>query len=329
MGGNTDERNTSSTDVSAKGLKAGCTDDDTGTEIVGTIDISGGNITVDSTDDSVHASGDITVVGGTLQLTSGDDGIHSDANVTIGQGSSSTYDDLTIVIYDCYEGVEGMIINQNSGTVIANSEDDSYNAAGGTDGSGTTSPGGWGRNQGHTFTSSTMALNINGGFVLANASDGDHDGFDSNGTLDITGGIVISNGNEPFDCGDGYSMTYTGGVYVKDTSSTSSMGGMGGSSSSLTKFVSVSGSISAGTRITLTDGSGNVIVSFIADKSVSSVVAGCIEYSGASVYTGGTLSGSTYFQTIDDTQLAAYGGTLSGGTQLTSSSQGGSTNPWG
>ncbi|MCD8187495.1 MAG: carbohydrate-binding domain-containing protein [Ruminococcus sp.] len=328
MGGTTDEGNTSSTEVSAKGLKAGCTDDDTGTEIVGTIDISGGNITVDSTDDSVHASGDITVVGGTLQLTSGDDGIHSDANVTIGQGSSSTYDDLTIVIYDCYEGVEGMIINQNSGTVIVNSEDDSYNAAGGADGSGTTSPGGWGGNSGSTSTSSTMALNINGGFVLANASDGDHDGFDSNGSLDITGGIVISNGNEAFDCGDGYSMSYTGGVYVKDTSSESSMGGMGGTSSSLTESVSVSGSISAGTRITLTDGSGNVIVSFIADKSVTSVVAGCIAYSGASVYTGGTFSGSTYFQTIDDTQLAAYGGTLSGGTQLTSSSQGGS-NPWG
>ena len=54
------------------------------------------------------------------------------------------------------------------------------------------------------------------------------------------------------------------------------------------------------------------------------------EVTGASFYTGGTLNGSTYFQTIDDTQLAAYGGTLSGGTQSTGSGSGNTpTNPWG
>ncbi|MBQ8435702.1 MAG: hypothetical protein IJX24_06820, partial [Oscillospiraceae bacterium] len=87
-------------------------------------------------------------------------------------------------------------------------------------------------------------------------------------------------------------------------------------------------SVSAGTRVTLCDGSGNIIVSFIADKNVSSLIAGCTAYSGASFYTGGELSGSTYFQELDDTQPAAYGGTLTGGTAVSGSSSG-TTNPWG
>jgi len=101
-------------------------------------------------------------------------------------------------------------------------------------------------------------------------------------------------------------------------------GGMrpGFGSTSMTESVNVSTSVSAGTRVTLCDGSGSVIVSFINDKSCSSLIAGCTAYSGAAFYTGGTLSGSTYFQELDDTQLAAYGGTLSGGTAVSSSGSG-------
>ena len=91
------------------------------------------------------------------------------------------------------------------------------------------------------------------------------------------------------------------------------MPGMGGGS--LTASVSASGSASKGTRISLVGSNNQVIVSFIAGKNVSSFKAGGSGASG-SFYTGGTLSGSTYFQTIDDTQSAAFGGTLSGGTKL-------------
>ena len=307
---------TTDTAVSAKGLKAGATDDTTGTAVTGAIAINGGNISVNSTDDCIHASGNIDLIGGKMELSSGDDAVHSDADLVIGHGSAATYDDVTVIIYKGYEGMEGINVTQNSGTVISNTTDDGYNAAGGADGSGNTSPGGWGGGFGST-ASGNYSLNIKGGFVLVNVADGDHDGFDSNGPINISGGIAVSNGQEAFDCGDGSSITYSGGVYVKDTGS-GGMGGMGGmgGSTSMTESVSASGSVSAGTRITLTDGSGNVIVSFIADKSVSKIIAGCTAYSGASIYTGGTLSGATYFQNIDDTQLAAYGGKLTGGTLL-------------
>lgn len=311
-------------ETSAKGIKAGTTEDD-GTVITGAINVNGGNINVNSTDDCIHASGNINLVGGVMRLASGDDAVHSDTDVVIGNGNN-TFDDVTIVVDSCYEGIEGLNITQNSGTVIVNSTDDGYNAAGGADGSGTTSPGGWGGNTGMGGTAGNYSLSINGGFVLVNASNGDHDGIDSNGSLSINGGYAITNGQDAFDC-DG-TMSYTGGVYVKNTGS-GGMGGMGGmgGSGSMTESVSVSATVNANTRITLVDGSGNVIVSFIADKSVSSIVAGCTAYTGASVYTGGELSGSTYFQTIDETQLAAYGGTLTGGTQLTSSGNNSNT-PW-
>ena len=87
---------------------------------------------------------------------------------------------------------------------------DGYNAAGGADGSGSTSPGGWGGMGGGSTSGGNYSININGGFALVNATDGDHDGFDSNGSLYINGGYAISNGTDTFDC-DG-TRSYTGGV---------------------------------------------------------------------------------------------------------------------
>ncbi len=316
---------TSTADISAKGIKAGCTADD-GTAITGVIAINGGYITADTTDDAVHASGNVNVNGGTMEINTGDDAVHSDADVIIGDSTSDDYNDLTIIVYSGYEGIEGMNITMNSGTVIVNTTDDGFNAAGGADGSGNNNQGGWGGGWGNT-SGGSYSLNLKGGFALVNASNGDHDGFDSNGSLTISGGIHITNGQDAFDC-DG-TMSQTGGVYVKNTGSGGMGGGgmMPGGSGSLTESVSASCSVNANTRVTLCDGSGNVIVSFIADKTVSSLVAGCSSYSSPAFYTGGTLNGSTYFQQIDQTQLAAYGGTLSGGTAVSGSSS--NTNPWG
>ena len=315
----------STADVSSKGIKAGCTDD-SGTAITGTINVNGGHIIADTTDDSIHASGTVSLLGGVMEINSGDDAVHSDADVIIGDSTANDYNDVQVVVFSGYEGIEGMNITMNSGTVVSTTTDDGFNAAGGADGSGSTSPGGWGGGWGGSSTSGNYSLNLKGGFALVSTASGDHDGFDSNGSLTVSGGIHVTNGQDAFDC-DG-TMSYTGGVYVKNVGSQmGGMGGMGGSSS-MTESVNVSTSVSAGTRVTLCDGSGNIIVSFIADKTCSSLVAGCTSYSGASFYTGGTLNGSTYFQQYDDTQLAAYGGTLSGGTAVSGSGSG-TTNPWG
>ncbi len=305
------------TDLSAKGIKAVGLYDTTGTtyQSGGNIVINGGTIDVNSSDDCVHAGGNIDLVGGAMTLASADDGVHSDNTLTIGHGSG-TFDDLSVAVSTCYEGMEGEVITQNSGTVIVNSTDDGYNAAGG-DGSGSTSPGGWGGNMGGS--SSNAAINLKGGFVLVNVTDGDHDGFDSNGSLTVSGAIAITNGNGPFDC---ESLSCTSGIWIEDSNCSSYM-------DTQPSYSVSGGSVSKGERITLVGSNGNVLVSFIAGKNVTTLRAGG-EVTGASFYTGGTLNGSTYFQTIDDTQLAAYGGTLSGGTQSTGSGSGNNpTNPWG
>lgn len=311
---------------SAKGLKAGYTDDTTGTAYTGNVTVNGGYIYAKTNDDCINANGDVNILGGQLELqttgnTTGYQALHADTSVYLGTDGGA-YSDFQLVIYNAYEGIEAYNIYQKSGSTVVTSTDDAYNVAGGADNSG--SSGMWPGQGGMGGSSSAGVLEISGGFSIISVQDGDHDGYDSNGSLTISGGICITNGNEAFDCDGG--VSYTGGVYIKNIGNQmGGMGGMGGGSS-MTESVNVSCSLSAGTRVTLCDGSGNVIVSFINDKNASSLVAGCTAYSGATFYTGGTLNGSTYFQELDDTQLAAYGGTLTGGTVVSGSS---SSNPWG
>ncbi len=329
-GGTLDIETTGSKDSgSAKGLKGGLTDDETGTTTTGIVNVNGGFIELHTNDDGINSNGDINMLGGETQITvkgttSGYQGLHADTTVNLGSdGNANVYDDMRLVIYSAYEGIEAYNIYQKSGTTIVTSTDDGYNVAGGADNSG--SSGGWPGQGGMGGSSSAGVLQISGGFSIVSVSDGDHDGYDSNGSLTISGGICITNGQDAFDCDGG--ISYTGGVYIKNIGSQmGGMGGMGGSTS-MTESVNVSCSLSGGERVTLCDGSGNVIVSFINDKSATSLVAGCTAYSGATFYTGGTLSGSTYFQELDQSQLAAYGGTLSGGTAVSGS--GSTTNPWG
>lgn len=305
---------TASPDVSAKGIKAVGLYDAAGTtwQSVGDITINGGTITVDSSDDAIHCGGGMNLYGGIMKLATADDGVHSDHDVTIGKGSANTFDDVQIIVSKGYEGIEGLNITMNSGTVICNTTDDGFNAAGGADGSGSGNNMGWRPGSTGGTSGGSYSLNLKGGFGLVNVADGDHDGFDSNGTLTISGGYFVSNGSGAFDC-DG-SLSCTGGVWVENTGSGGMGGGMMGGGS-LTASVSASGSASKGTRISLVGSDNKVIVSFIAGKNVSNFKAGGTNVSGT-FYTGGELSGSTYFQNVDDTQLAAYGGTLTGGTAV-------------
>ncbi|HNZ99938.1 carbohydrate-binding domain-containing protein [Ruminococcus sp.] len=314
--------NANKTDISAKGIKAVGLYDEAGTtwQSVGDITVNGGTITIDSSDDCIHCGGSMQLIGGELKLSSADDGAHADHDLTIGTKDSGRYDDIVIAVEKCYEGIEAQKIYQNSGSVIVNATDDGYNAAGGSDGSGTGNTGmPWGQGfggfggGGFSGNSGDYVIEINGGFAIVNSANGDHDGFDSNGNIEINGGYLVSNGNEPYDCGDsGSTINVKGGVWVSDCPS----GGMSMGANLMTASVSASANVNANTRLTLVGSDGKVIVSFIVDKSVSQLKAGGTGVSGASFYTGGTLSGSTYFQQFDQTQLAAYGGTLTGGSKV-------------
>ena len=305
--------NSNKTDISAKGIKAVGLYDEAGTtwQSVGDITITGGTITIDSSDDSIHCGGDMELTGGIFKLSSADDGAHADHSLTIGTKNSGKYDDVVVTVEKAYEGIEAQKIYQNSGSVIVNTTDDGYNAAGGSDGSGGGNPGmPWGQGGfGGNSSGTDYIIQINGGFSLVNVANGDHDGYDSNGNIEINGGYAISNGNEPFDCGDGVncSIKVNGGVWVSNCPS----GGMSMGGSEMTASVSTSQNVSAGSRLSLVGKDGKVIVSFIVDKSVSQLKAGGTNTSGASFKVGGTLNNAEYFQMIDGTQIAGYGGTIS------------------
>ena len=74
-------------------------------------------------------------------------------------------------------------------------------------------------------------------------------------------------------------------------------------------------SVSAGQTITFTDASGNVLATFTLPNGSAEMVM-CSQESSVTCYTGGTLSGTTYFASQDSTNRCGYGGTISGGELL-------------
>jgi lipopolysaccharide export system protein LptA len=201
----TAERSTSDETVSCKGLKAD-----------GTLTVNGGDFTLDTADDAVHAGGNVTITGGTWTIRTGDDGIHSDAAAVIQAG--------TISIPYCYEGVEGQSVTIEGETLDITAYDDGINSAGGADGSGT-DMGFGGMDQ---FASDENCFVIINGGVITIVSDGDS--IDSNGDLTVNGGTLDltcnGNGNTAIDTNGTY--TDNGGSVTTNDGSESGTGGMGG-----------------------------------------------------------------------------------------------------
>lgn len=326
MGGN--DGNSNKTDISAKGIKAVGVYDEAGTtwQSGGDLIVNGGTITIDSSDDSLHCGGDMQLLGGSMTLATADDGAHSDHALTIGS-TGGDYDAPYVNITKSYEGIEGVDITQNSGTVMVTSSDDGYNAAGGADSSGNNNSGGWGQGSwggpgGGSSSDGSQTMTFNGGYAYVNAAG---DGLDSNGNIYFNGGYVFvsqtGGGNGPLDCGDSNnSITYSGGTVIAAGSSD-----MFETPSSYS-FLSTT-SVSAGQIITFTDASGNVLATFTLPNGSAEMVM-CSQESSVTCYTGGTLSGTTYFASQDSTNRCGYGGTISGGTAVSASS-GGNSGPGG
>ena len=326
MGGN--DGNSNKTDISAKGIKAVGVYDEAGTtwQSGGDLIATAARSPLTLSDDSLHCGGDMQLLGGSMTLATADDGAHSDHALTIGS-TGGDYDAPYVNITKSYEGIEGVDITQNSGTVMVTSSDDGYNAAGGADSSGNNNSGGWGQGSwggpgGGSSSDGSQTMTFNGGYAYVNAAG---DGLDSNGNIYFNGGYVFvsqtGGGNGPLDCGDSNnSITYSGGTVIAAGSSD-----MFETPSSYS-FLSTT-SVSAGQTITFTDASGNVLATFTLPNGSAEMVM-CSQESSVTCYTGGTLSGTTYFASQDSTNRCGYGGTISGGTAVSASS-GGNSDPGG
>ena len=225
-------------------------------------------VTVSSADDALHSATNIDIQGGAVQLSSSDDGVHADNALHISGG--------TVTVSQSYEGLEAYEVTISGGTVSVVASDDGVNAAGGSDTASTdTRPGGWG-------ASGSGILTVSGGDLYVNARG---DGLDSNGSLYVTGGTVIvegptDNGNGALDKGDGGDCvaSITGGTVLAIGST-----GMAVNFDTGTQCAALVGlSGSAGTTITVDDGSG---FTFTTAKAFS-----CIVYSSPSLTEGGAYT---------------------------------------
>ncbi len=265
-----------------------------GLKSAGDIAISAGVITVDSYDDSVHANGSIAISGGDLTLSTGDDGVHADANLAVTGGN--------IAVLASYEGLEAANIAISDGVIDVVSSDDGLNAAGGSDGN--TAGGRFGKD---TFSSGgSYSIVITGGQIAIRAGG---DGLDSNGTLDVGGGTILSFINSTSDNGaidaDG-TVTFTGGTIIYGgTGAGSNPGG-----NSTQSYVYVSGSIAAGSEITVKQDGKTLVAATVAMDCQYLAVSSPDIVSGQSydVYNGGTLLASATAGTGGGGMMGGPGG---------------------
>ncbi len=272
-------------DASTKGFKAGA---------LALVD--GGTLTIDASDDGVHSDGQVVLNGGVIEIATADDAIHSNLDLTINGGE--------ITVTDSYEGIEAVLgdLVVNGGTIDVTASDDGFNLSGDDDDA-----------NGVEGAVDPYDMVFNGGRVTVTSGN---DGLDSNGSLSITGGCIAVSGPLPgtqpeqgaLDAnGD---ITITGGVLVAAGAAGRQAQTPSASSTQPSVVVTFSSQQSAGTVISLQDGSEALAVA--PGKAFQSLVISAPWLStgdAASLYRGGTASGGT-------TSVLFDGGTVSGASLL-------------
>ena len=250
------------------------------------VSIADGNFHITTGEDGIHGDNDedaskgfVYIGGGTYVISAGDDGIHSSSGLAVAGG--------TVDVTESYEGLEGLSIDIVGGTITVKSSDDGLNAAGGNDGSGMKGSG----NDMFAVTEG-CAIHISGGSLAVNAEG---DGIDSNGSITISGGTTTVAG--PTSSGNG-ALDYNGSCLISGgTLIAAGAAGMVQNVSQAENQGAIlvnTGSQQAGTTISVTDSSGNVLTEWTAEKSYECVVISCagIEAGGTYTVTAGTYSES-------------------------------------
>ena len=181
------------------GIKSGATTDEEGTA---SLTIRNVNLTIHApVNDAINAEQTLNIESGTITISAADDAIHSDYVLNIGASGTAG---PTINITSCYEGLKAATLNIFSGNLSITATDDCLNAAN------------------SDLTGYSFSMNISGGTINAYTSSGD--GFDSNGTLTISGGTVLAAGGSS---GMGMNLSASQ-AYVTFGGSSMGGGNMGG-----------------------------------------------------------------------------------------------------
>ena len=215
-------------------------------------------------------------------------GLHADSLLAFTGGST--------IVRNAYEGFEGAIIRATGGTTEINCTDDAWNASTShlATSSSSSAPGQggqqWGQ-QGNTNSSSgtTAELTISGGQHFFYCQG---DGLDSNGTLTVSGGVVVitgqGNGDAPIDSED---SSISGNAVIM-------ICGSWGMSEQYSCSVNstTGGTASAGNVVTVT--ANNSVVFALNAQAAGSVTFMNPTYSSVSISTSGSVSSYNYFPNL-------------------------------
>lgn len=230
----------------------------------------------------ISADGTLIINGGTVSVTTtGDQYVYNSSNDTAAKGIKSdgnlTINGGTVKIRTSKTEAEGLeskaTLTITAGEVDIEAYDDGINA--------------------------TTHIQIDGGYVYSNSTT--NDAIDSNGTLTITGGVIIAAGaSQPeagFDC-DENRFTITGGTLIGIAGATSTPTASYCTQRSLI-FNSTTSNI-AYIRIETTSG-GQEVLTFKLPKTYTSQMTmlfsspSLATNTGYTIYTGGSISGGTNF----------------------------------
>lgn len=281
------------------GIKSGATTDEEGDASL-TIKELTLNISA-KVNDAINAEQLLNIESGTLNISAADDAVHSDLVLNIGADGT---DGPTIDIAECYEGLEAAELNVLSGNISIMSSDDCLNATN------------------SDLGSYDFAMNISGGTINAYSSEGD--GFDSNGDLNISGGIIAvwtanRADNQPLDS-DG-TLNISGGTVLAAGASN----GMGLSINAEQAYVTFSASgqlISKGDVASIKSAGGSDLFSAAASCDASFVFFSSPELDSGSSYS--LYAGDSSAAAEAQAGTATVGGGMGGGMQPGAAPDGGS-----
>lgn len=282
------------------GIKSGATTDAEG-EATLTIKELTLNISA-PVNDAINAEQLLNIESGTLNISAADDAVHCDLVLNIGADGT---DGPTIDISECYEGLEAAELNVLSGNISILSSEDCMNAAS------------------SDLSNYDLSMNISGGTINAYSSEGD--GFDSNGDLNISGGIIAvwtanRADNQPLDA-DG-TLNISGGTVLAAGASN----GMGLSINAEQAYVTFSASgqlISKGNVVSIKSSDGGELHSAAASCDAAYAFFSSAELdsgSSYSLYAGDSSAAAAEAQA----GTATVGGGMGGGMQPGAAPDGGS-----
>lgn len=248
-----------SEDATSKGIKCG-----------GNMTLTGGKITIDSTDHCVHSEG-------TLAISNGEFTLSSSMGKGISAHGSLQIDGGKIDVLQSTEGIESKsVFTVNGGEITIEASDDGLNSGGGSD---SRFFGGSDASDGE------HDMYLNGGYIYINASG---DGIDSNGNITVNGGTIIVNGptsggDGALDSGDrGNTITVNGGTLI--AAGSMQMAENPGSTSAQ-NCLCASVSLNAGETLAVQDTSGKNIAVFTVKKQAQHIV-----FSSPDIKTGETYT---------------------------------------